>query len=80
MLFGYRGFIELQAIPEIDPKILSQYERILSNRDGLAIVAVKGDSCKGCNMLVPPQVVNLIKMYERIVTCEICNRILYVEE
>jgi predicted nucleic acid-binding Zn-ribbon protein len=69
-----------QAMPEIDKKILGQYERILSNRDGLAIVAVRDDSCKGCNMLVPPQVINLIKMYERIITCEICNRILYVEE
>jgi len=69
-----------QVIPRIDPKILSQYERILLNRDGLAIVSVKNNSCKGCNMFVPPQVINLIRMYERIVTCEVCNRILYIED
>ena len=69
-----------QAIPGIDPKILAQYDRILSSRDGLAIVTVKGNSCGGCNMFVPPQVINLIKMYERIVTCEMCNRMLYIEE
>lgn len=69
-----------QALQGIDPKILVQYERILSNRDGLAIVTVKGSSCGGCNMFVPPQVVNLIKMYEHIVTCEMCNRILYIDE
>lgn len=69
-----------QAITDIEPKILSQYERILHNRDGLAIAGVKDDSCGGCNMFVPPQVINLIKMYERIITCEICNRILYIEE
>ena len=68
-----------QAIPGIDPKILVQYERILSSREGLAIVTVKGNSCGGCNMFVPPQVINLIKMYERIVTCEICNRMLYID-
>ncbi|MDD4938755.1 MAG: C4-type zinc ribbon domain-containing protein [Candidatus Omnitrophica bacterium] len=68
-----------QIIPGIDKKVLSQYERILANRDGLAIVKVEGDSCGGCNMFVPPQVINLIRMYERIITCEICNRILYVE-
>lgn len=68
-----------QIAPEIDPKILSQYEKILVNRDGLAIVTVKNNACQGCNMFVPPQVINLIKMYERIVTCEVCNRILYVE-
>ncbi|OGX18789.1 MAG: hypothetical protein A3K83_02495 [Omnitrophica WOR_2 bacterium RBG_13_44_8b] len=68
-----------QVIPDIDRKILSQYERILSNRDGLAIVTVKDNTCQGCNMFVPPQVINLIKMYERIITCEVCNRILYIE-
>lgn len=69
-----------QVLPEIEPKILLQYERILNNRDGLAIVSVKNNSCGGCNMFVPAQVINLIKMYERIVTCEVCNRILYIEE
>jgi len=69
-----------QLIPSIERKILAQYERILLNRDGLAIVSVKDNSCKGCNMFVPPQVINLIRMYERIITCEICNRMLYIEE
>jgi predicted nucleic acid-binding Zn-ribbon protein len=68
-----------QITPSIDVKVLSQYERILLNRDGLAIVSVKVDSCGGCNMHVPHQVINLIKMYERIITCEVCNRILYIE-
>lgn len=69
-----------QVSPDIEPKILEQYERILLNRDGLAIVSVKDNTCKGCNMFVPPQVINLIKMYERLITCEVCNRILYIEE
>lgn len=67
-------------IPEIDPKIYAQYQRILLNRDGLAIVKVQDNACQGCNMYVPPQVINLIKMYERIITCEVCNRILYIED
>lgn len=69
-----------QALPEVDPKLLKQYERILASRDGLALVAVKNNSCAGCNMQVPPQVINLIKMRERLVTCEICNRIMFIEE
>ncbi|MDD5653752.1 MAG: C4-type zinc ribbon domain-containing protein [Candidatus Omnitrophica bacterium] len=69
-----------QALADIEPKILAQYDRILASRDGLAIVGVKNNSCMGCNMYVPPQVINLIKMYERIITCEVCNRILFVDE
>ena len=69
-----------QITPEVDHRMLSEYERILSSRDGLAIVAVKNNSCAGCHMLVPPQVINLIKMYEHVVTCEVCNRIFYIQE
>ncbi|MDD5505280.1 MAG: C4-type zinc ribbon domain-containing protein [Candidatus Omnitrophica bacterium] len=69
-----------QVTPGIDPKMLGEYERILSSRDGLAIVTVIDNSCGGCHMLVPPQVINLIKMYEHIVTCEVCNRIFYIAE
>ncbi len=69
-----------QVAPGIERKILSQYERILTSRDGLAIVAVKDNSCKGCNMFVPPQMINLIRMYERSITCEVCNRILYIPD
>jgi uncharacterized protein len=69
-----------QAAVNIDPKVLVQYERILASRDGLAIVTVKDNSCGGCNMFVPPQVINLIKMYENIITCETCNRMLYIDE
>jgi len=69
-----------QVIPGIDSKILTQYERILEGRDALAIVTVKDNSCQGCNMSVPAQVINLIKMYDHIITCEMCNRMLYIEE
>ncbi|MCM8791884.1 MAG: C4-type zinc ribbon domain-containing protein [Candidatus Omnitrophica bacterium] len=67
-------------VADIQPQILMQYERILKNRDGLAIVKVNNNSCEGCNMTLPPQMVNLIKMYERIISCEICQRMLYIEE
>jgi predicted nucleic acid-binding Zn-ribbon protein len=69
-----------QIIPDIDPKMLHEYEKILHSREGLAIVTVNDNSCGGCHMLVPPQVINLIKMYEHIITCEVCNRILYIKE
>lgn len=69
-----------QITPEVDQKILQQYERILRSREGLAIVKVKNDSCSGCNMAVPPQVINLIRMFERMITCEVCNRILCIDD
>lgn len=63
----------------VDKKVLAHYERVLVNRDGLALAAVKSHSCQGCFMNLPPQVINEIKMKDKIVTCESCARILYIE-
>ena len=74
-LKGKRGM----ALPKVDPSVLARYERILERKEGLALVPVVGDSCGGCHMILPPQAVNEVQMYARLVPCETCARILYVE-
>ena len=69
-----------QATPGISNEYLSRYERILKHKDGLALVPVDGGSCGGCNMNVTPQQVNEIKMNDQLVICEMCSRILYLED
>jgi len=69
-----------ELTPQISPVFLSRYERILVNKEGLAIVPVEGQACGGCFMNVPAQVVNEIKKSEELVYCEICARILYLKE
>lgn len=65
---------------KVDKNILHKYERVLKNKDGLAVVPVINDSCQGCFRVMPPQVINEIKMKKDLITCENCTRILYVEE
>jgi predicted nucleic acid-binding Zn-ribbon protein len=69
-----------QAIEGIDHAALKLYERIVENRDGLALVPIVGNSCGGCFMNTPPQVVNKMKMYDELVRCEMCARLLYLQE
>ncbi len=69
-----------QIAPELDKNLLLKYEKILNNKDGLALVPVTGASCGGCYMNVPAQVVNQIKMHQDMVQCEFCARILYLQE
>ena len=64
----------------VDKKILERYEYILHGKEGIAIVKVVNNSCAGCFMSLPHQVTNEIKMHERLIMCEICSRILYLEE
>jgi len=68
------------AAAGVDKKILQAYEHILHGRDGVALVRVSNNSCEGCHMRVPHQVINEIKMHNRLITCENCSRILYLEE
>ncbi|MFH1458882.1 MAG: C4-type zinc ribbon domain-containing protein [Candidatus Omnitrophota bacterium] len=62
----------------IKPEVLALYERILKNRGEIALVPVKDDSCTGCFMGIRPQVVNELRL-GKLLTCDNCSRILYVE-
>ena len=69
---------ERQALaPGLPPETLSAYERVLKSRDGLALVPLVNESCGGCHRRLPPQVINEVYLKARLVTCEVCNRILY---
>lgn len=69
-----------RIIPSIEKRTYATYERILKGKDGLALVVVKDYACQGCYIGVTPQVINEIKMQDKIITCESCARILYIEE
>ena len=66
--------------PLVEPSALSVYERVLSIREGVALVPLINDSCGGCHMVQPPQVVNEVCLKAKLVTCESCSRILYLDE
>ena len=66
-------------VPKVDPKVLLQYEKILERKEGSALVPVRGNSCSGCNMILPPQAINEVMMNTRLIPCESCARILYIE-
>ena len=65
---------------KVDKSFLSKYERLIKNRDGLAIVGVVNAACQGCFRVLPPQITNEIRMKQDLVFCEHCARILYIEE
>ncbi len=64
----------------VDKKTLEHYEHILPAKEGVALALVVNNSCRGCFMHVPHQVIHEIKMYDRLIACETCSRILYLEE
>lgn len=65
---------------KVDAQVLPKYERIILSKDRLAVVPVANDSCQGCFRIMPPQVINEIRIKDALVVCENCARILYIEE
>ena len=69
-----------ELLPYLDSKLLIEYERILSGRNGQALAQVINDACGGCYMHQPPQVINEIRMKQSIMRCENCQRMLYISD
>jgi len=68
------------AIKDVNKEILDKYERLLKTRNGLAIVPIKDNNCGACHLTVTHQEINQIKMYEELVYCNNCVRILYIPD
>jgi hypothetical protein len=62
----------------IPPAVLSQYEKLLAAREGMAMAELEGRVCQGCYMEVPPNVYVRIARGQEIVECPNCTRILYL--
>jgi uncharacterized protein len=62
----------------VESRILSQYDRIRGARGGLGIVPAVGGRCKGCNMMVPPQLYNEVQKGSALHSCPSCHRLLFV--
>jgi predicted nucleic acid-binding Zn-ribbon protein len=71
---------EQALTPDLDSEVLFKFERIIRNKMGRGIVAIKGNVCMGCHMILPAQFANMVRLGEEIVFCPYCSRILYYEE
>jgi hypothetical protein len=71
---------ESEITPSIDPEIIFKFERIIKSKQNKGIVAVRGNVCDGCHMILPAQFANEVRAGEDIVFCPYCSRILYFQE
>jgi hypothetical protein len=62
----------------VEARLLRKYEGIAAQEGGRGMVAILAGFCGGCHNNVPPQFVSRIRA-GRVVTCERCHRILYLE-
>jgi len=71
---------EKKLTEDLDKEVVFKFERIIRNKEGVGIVAIKGNVCMGCHMILPAQFSNNVRIGEDFIFCPYCSRILYYEE
>jgi len=60
----------------VNPSLLTKYDRLFKNKGDFAVVQVEKDHCSGCHMKLPPQVTNDALNPDKLVICNFCGRML----
>lgn len=60
----------------LNDQVRKRYDRLLAKLGDRAITNVIDEVCQGCFSRIPPQTANEVKQNDRIITCEVCGRIL----
>lgn len=71
---------EQDVSPGIEAETKFKLERIIKSKQGVGIVAIHGNVCTGCHMILPAQFANEVRIGDKIVYCPYCSRILYYLE
>lgn len=68
-----------QIFGELPRHAAAIYNRLVTRiRDGVAVAEVRNGACSACFMSLRPQMLADVRSGKQIMTCESCNRILYV--
>ncbi|HYU46578.1 MAG TPA: C4-type zinc ribbon domain-containing protein [Terriglobales bacterium] len=63
---------------EIPEDLLRHYERVMKFR-GSGLAEAREQKCMGCQVMLRPQTYNEVRIAEKVVVCESCQRILYFD-
>ena len=58
---------------------LKLFKSIASSRQGIAVVEASNGHCNSCHVRLRPQVFNELRLNEKIIRCDSCQRVLYFD-
>ncbi len=65
---------------DLPPEMLRRFESVAKARGGVAVARIEKESCAACHVRLRPQVINLVRRGEEVVSCDSCRRMLYVDD
>ena len=73
---GKRG----DFLKKISPVLMRKYDNWRKRRGSSLVAVIHGQTCGGCHLTLPLQLINEVREKKKIYTCNSCGRILYWEE
>lgn len=69
-----------EVLPLLDKPVHTRYATLKATLKVMVVAPVRGGTCGGCQLQVPPQLIADVKRADQMLTCPYCFRILYAEE
>jgi len=70
----------LSAFESLPKNLSAQYDKLRKGKRGASIVPIRKEQCAGCHMKVSQNLINEVRRGQKMMTCESCSRIVYLEE
>ena len=67
-------------LASLEKPVYHRYSILKSSLQLIVVATVHGETCQGCQLRIPPQLVASVKRADELLTCPYCYRILYHEE
>jgi predicted nucleic acid-binding Zn-ribbon protein len=64
-------------VAELPPALLDTFDTLIRGRRGIAVGAAQDGRCGSCQVRLRPQLYNDVRLNQRLIRCESCQRILY---
>ncbi|MXX10596.1 MAG: hypothetical protein F4201_08915 [Nitrospira sp. SB0677_bin_15] len=66
-------------IASLEKQVHHRYSMLKSSMKLVVVATVRGETCQGCQLQIPPQLVASVKRADDLLTCPYCHCILYYE-
>ena len=66
-------------LASLEKRVYHRYSILKSSLKLVVVATVQGETCQGCQLQIPPQLVASVKRADELLTCPYCHRILYYE-
>jgi len=64
-------------VADLTPHLVETFDTLIRSRKGIAVGAVREGRCDACQVRLRPQLYNDVRLNDRLIQCESCQRILY---